>query len=271
MWRNRVMQPSRYSLAPFKVNNMSLLTTLNPTQSAFDTLVRRPSLEVFFDAIASPRTLTTSNQVQQWNDISGNNNHALKVATDPMPTYVASKDGFPSIYSDGQAGRKLDFNHSVTVNDPFTAIALFLGDNSISDPSTGSSLNVVFAFGGADASNNSVALRQSRDNLRDLSFVGYGGGSQLDDSPYNSFETFAISYDTIKVKMHYGNILESGSNYNAAATRVMGTGRLFNESPQNSSRTGIGWLRCMLLYKEALSDTTRNQITLALKQRYGAV
>jgi hypothetical protein len=43
----------------------------------------------------------------------------------------------------------------------------------------------------------------------------------------------------------------------------------YNEDPESSSRTGIGWFRSLLLYKEALDDDTRNSITNAMKARYG--
>jgi len=246
---------------------MSLLTSL--TGDSFHRLVRRPSLQVYFDAMDSPITRDGSNNVSQWGDLSGNGNHALRVGSDDMPIYIADKDGFPAIYSDGTSGRKLDFSHNISNSDPLTVIALFLGDPAVTDPTTGSSLNVIFAFGGADASDNSVSLRQLGTDAQDLSFVGYGGGSTLDDGPYTDFESFAITYNGTNVLCHYGEILESDSDFAASSTRVLGDGRLFNEDPESSSRTGIGWFRSLLLYKEALDDDTRNSITNAMKARYG--
>ncbi|MDG1287032.1 MAG: hypothetical protein P8P30_05640 [Rickettsiales bacterium] len=247
---------------------MSLLTTLTSSGNAFTELVSRPSLEVYFDAIDSPITKDGSGDISQWSDLSGNGNHALQVGSDPMPTYVADKDGYPAIYSNGDTGRKLDFTHSVTQNDPFTVIALFRGDAVTLDPTTGSSLNVVFAFGGADTSDNSVALRQDRTNAQNFSFVAYSKGSILDGNPYAAFESFAITYDQEDVSVHYGDTLEGGGGA-AGATRVFGKGCLFNEQPSHSARTGIGWFRSLLLSKEALSDTDRNTIITAMKARYG--
>lgn len=247
---------------------MSLLTTLNRSDS-LASLIYRPSLEVYLDAIESPFTLDGSNHIERWDDLSGKENHAQQVGTDAMPVYVADKDGYPAIYSNGDTGRKLDFTHSITNNDPFTVIGVFLADDSVTDPSTGSSLNVIFAFGGADGNDDSIALRQLRTDLQNLSFVGYGGGSTLDDSPFTDFESYSISYDGADVTMHYGETQESGSGYAAGSTRVFGDGRLFNESPENTARTGIGWLRSLLLFKEALSDADRNLITNGLKVRYG--
>lgn len=249
---------------------MSLFTSLASGDN-FARLIARPTLEVYFDAIDSPAMLDGSNNVSQWNDLSGNNNHALQVGSDNMPIYVADKDGFPAIYSDGTAGRKLDFSHSITNNDPLTVIALFLADSNVTDPSTGSSLNVIIAFGGANAGDNSIALRQLSGDSEDLSFVGYGGGSALNHSPYSTFETYAITYDGSDVFCHYGETLESDSGYSAGATRVLGDGRFFNENPENTARTGIGWVRSLLLFKEALDDDTRNIITHAMKARYGII
>lgn len=246
---------------------MSLLTTL--ACHDFAKLIRIPSLEVYFDAIASPLTVDGSGNISQWNDISGKGNHAQQVGSDPMPLYVADKDGYPAVYSDGAVGTKLDFSHGVGNNDDLTVIALFLGDNSVSDPSTGSSLNVVFAFGGADSGDNSVCLRHSRDDAREMSFVAYGDGSVLDGSPFADFEAYSIVYDGSNTYAYYGETLESDSGDAASSTRVFGNGRLFNEDPASSSRTGIGWLRCLLLFKEALSDDHRNAIIAGLKARYG--
>ncbi|GEM_PF-4417770 len=248
---------------------MSLLTTLaSYGGNAFTQFVLRPSLEVYLDAIDSPITKDASDNVSQWNDLSGKGNHALQVGSNPMPVYQADKDGYPAIYSNGDTGRKLDFTHGITNDDPFTVMALFLGDDTAADPSTGSSLNVVFAFGGAETSDKSVALRQLRSDAQNFSFVAYGKGSTLDGSPYTGFETFAITYDQADVKVHYGTTLEGGGGA-ASATRVLGNGRLFNEDPAHSSRTGIGWLRSFLLFKEVLSDADRNAIVIALKARYG--
>ena len=243
---------------------MSLLTTLTGTR--FADLIARPSLEVYLDAIDSPIITDGSDNISQWSDLSGKGNHALQVGSDAMPVLV-EKDGFPAIYSDGAAGRKLGFTHSVTNSDDFTAIGLFLGDESVSDPSTGSSLNVAFAFGGADTADNSVALRQLRTDAGELSFVAYGLGSGLDGSPYRAFESFSFTCDGADIKVHYGETLESGSG-TAGGTHVFGDGRLFNENPASSSRTGIGWFHSFLLFKEALSDVQRNKIISAMKARY---
>ena len=249
---------------------MSLFTQL-ASGNGFASLIQRPSLEVYLDAIDSPMTTDGSDNVSQWNDLSGKGNHAQQVGTDAMPTYVADKDGFPAIYSDGTTGRKLGFSHNISNNDEVTVMALFLGDDAVTDPSTGSSLNVIFAFGGADTADNSISLRQLSSDAESLSFVGYGGGSSLDGNPYSQFETFSMAYDGTDVLVHYGETLEAGSDYAASSTRVFGDGRLFNEDPENTARTGVGWLRCLLLFKEALDDATRNQITNAMKARYGIV
>jgi hypothetical protein len=248
---------------------MSLLTTLHAGDSFFP-LINRPSLELWLDAIASPIQRDGSNAVSRWEDISGNGNHAVQNGSDPMPEWIANKNGFPAIYSDGTTGQKLDFTHSVTENDPFTVLALFEGDSTISDPSKGSSLNVIFAFGGADLSDNSVALRQLRDDPINMSYVAYSNGSTLDGSPFGGAEIFSITYDGSNVAVHYGATEEPDSGA-AASTRIFGNGRLFNEIPENTARTAIGWMRSILLFKEALSDADRNQIISALKQRYGIV
>ena len=247
---------------------MSLFTSLTVRDNYLN-LIKRPSLEVCLDAIDSPNTRDANNNVTLWSDISGNGNHAQQVGSDAMPVYVANKDGFPAIYSDGTTGRKLDFSHNVTNNDALTVIALFQPDSSITDPSTGSSLNVVFAFGGADSGDDSMALRQLSSNVENLSFVGYGGGSSLNGNPYSNFEAFSITFDGTNILCHYGETLETDSDYAASSTRILGNGRLFNENPENTARTGIGWLRSVVLYKEALDDETRNAIINAMKSRYG--
>ncbi len=249
---------------------MSLITSLAKGDH-FASLIQRPSLEVYLDAIASPITSDSSNNISQWDDLSGNGNHAQQVGSDAMPTFVADKDGFPAIYSNGDAGRKLEFSHSVTGSDAFTVIALFHADNTVVDPSSGSSLNVIFAFGGSDSGDNSVSLRQLRTDAENLSFVGYGGGSTLDGGPFSDFEAFSITYNNSNILVHYGETLETGSDYAASSTRLFGNGRLFNESPENTARTGIGWLRSLLLFKEALDDETRNSITQSMKARYGII
>ena len=246
---------------------MSLLTTLQRAHAS-EGLIYRSSLEAYFDAINSPVTADGSGNVSQWNDLSGKNQHAQQVGSDPTPMLVASKDGYPALYSDGALGRKLDFTHGVTDSDPFTVIALFLGDDTITDPTTGSSFNVAFSFGGADTNDNSVALRQLRDDTHTYSFVFYGDGSTLDGSPFDAFESFSFTYDGTNTYVHYGETEEPGSGDAASATRSLLNGRLFNENPENTARTGIGWFRCFALYKEALGTADRNQIISAMKHKY---
>lgn len=246
---------------------LSMMAGSDPLAS----LIYRPSLEVYLDAIASPITKDGSNNVTVWGDLSGKGHHAQQSGSDPVPVYVANKNGYPAIYSDGATGRKLDFSHGVTNNDPFTVIALFLGDTAVSDPSTGSSLNIAYAFGGGDASDNSVAMRQLRTAANDMNFVAYGSGSGLNGGPFSNFEAFTIAYNGTNTYCYYGATQDPDSGVAAGSTRVFGIGRLFNQNPESSSRTGIGWLRSLLLFKEMLPDTLRNTIVTAMKARYGIV
>lgn len=85
-----------------------------------------PGLALWLDA-QDPSTLVKdgSNRVSQWNDKSGNANHAVQVTGGLQPLYVASAiNGFPSIqFRDDGSAKLISAADSVSLN--YTAFSLF--------------------------------------------------------------------------------------------------------------------------------------------------
>lgn len=195
-----------------------------------------------FDAAQSGTVLNGAN-VEQWNDISGNNNHALKSGSNPVPTKV-TKDGHPALYSIGAGNTMLDFTNPLATATPFTVFCRVKVDTATADPTTGSSLNTVMAFASASSAQASMTLNAQRDNAADFSFAVHGTGSTADNDPFTDWFTCVLGFDGTKIYAYFNGVADGSSDTNAVVPLVSHLGgRLFNDLNAPANRAFIGWAR----------------------------
>ncbi len=224
-----------------------------------------PNLQLWLDASDTYGIIKDgSNKVSQWLDKSGNNNHATQNDIAKQPTYTSSGiNGKPALQSDGN-NRRLNFNHSLTVGDPFTIFTVLKADIITPDPSTGSSINVVLAFGDSTSNVSAFAIRQKRISPDRLRVTSYGGGgvfhSGNDDAVLSS-----VTFDGSTLKSYKNGVLATSSTANQTGMAISG-GYLFNDST-SGARAFLGWVSDVLIYAGALSEDQRNQAEQYLIQK----
>jgi len=224
-----------------------------------------PNQHLMLDA-ADARTIIKdgSGKVSQWLDKSGLNNHAIQADTAKQPTYVTNGiNGKPALQSDGN-DRILNFNHPITVGDPFTIFMVLKADVITADTTTGSALNVAMAFGDATSGESVFAIRQTRTTPDILRSTAYNGGAIFNSGNDNTVLSTTL-YDGTNVETYKNGSLVDSDIAISVGMEITG-GYLFNDNT-SGQRSFLGWISDVLIYAGALSDEQRSQVEQFLIQK----
>lgn len=224
-----------------------------------------PNLELWLDSADAPTIVKDgSNKVSQWQDKSGNNNHAIQTDIAKQPTYTSNGiNGKPAMRGDGN-NRRMDFTHSLTVGDPFTIFIVLKADIITPDPTTGSALNVAMAFGDATSGESVFAIRQTRSAPDSLRTTAYNGGGIFNSGNDNAVLSTTL-YDGINVETYKNGSLVDSDIADSTGMLLTG-GYLFNDDT-SGSRSFIGWISDVLIYAGSLGDEERSQVEQYLIQK----
>lgn len=212
-----------------------------------------PNLAVWLDAISSPMTVDGSNRVSQWNDLSGNVNHATWGILAGQPTYSATVfNSLPGV--DFSAGTKsLVFTAAIAAG----AKSIYLGisggnaDNGI--------LGLAGGFSGLITYNNPPYLFQWYKN-------GFKAWTQATQAP-NALTLITDDANSSSGKAMYQN--------GSALTELLGNtgwGVDFDTIGNNGANTSyprfVGKLAWLVVYTEAHDATTQAQVETYFRNKW---
>ncbi|WP_299393299.1 LamG-like jellyroll fold domain-containing protein [Pelagibius sp.] len=232
---------------------------------AFDPIVDVSGCVLWYDADdLATITKDGSDIVQQWDDKSGDNNHASQSSASQRPLYVASGiGGLPSIQFDG-SNDELDYDAptGISGSQNRTVFVVFQNDDVLAD-------HGVLSFG-------DNATRQSF-HLVSRSTDRWGVG--LWDDDYDSTTLVPGTSARVGAAKLDGTTLGDitlyldGTAESASGAAVVNTDSGFGAIPRVGSTHGVsnhdGLISEVLIYNTALSDADRQSVEGYLAHKWG--
>ena len=227
-------------------------------------------VKVWFDASdVTSLLLDKSNNVSQWQDKSGFENHALQSDITQQPVYIRNGiNNKPALYSDGKS-RVLNFTHPIKLGDYYSIFVVLKADVSKADPTPESALNAALAFGSATSASSAFAIRQTRDTPDVLRTTAYRGGGIFNNGNSDAVLCSAI-YDGNNLETYKNGTLIDKDAVLRADESITG-GYIFNDNTSSAQRSFMGWISDILIFDSVLSAADRKLVEGCLIQKQGII
>lgn len=240
-----------------KLNQNEIDTTANPLINHYD-----PTL-------LSSVTLNGTT-ISQLSDLSPQEDHAVQATTAKQPTYVEDyfAPGVAAVYSTGADGMRLTAPTELDVDEPFIMMAVGRADhaNEGNDPTTGSSLNAMFATNDATSANSGFAIRQNRDDLDKIQGVAYSIGGTLKDPALNEHFVVCIVHDGTNIQTYYNGVQKHDA---AAVNTTVVIDEINYGSDGTDSRSWMGWIGEAFVIQATPIEAQRVLLEQYLANKFG--
>lgn len=244
---------------------------LRPRASGFDPK-SISGLAGWWDASVASSVSLNSGEVQQWDDLSGNNRHALQSVANNQPTYRTSvRNGKNAIEFNGST----DFLRgawplTITAQSVFAVVAMSSAQNwgrpftqtTTADGTTTGTMNPDFAITG-----HYVPILRNSTNAQ---WGSYNAGSVRAAVNF-TYDAWGV-WSSIHTGAQISNRLDNGTASTYSTTTL---NTVFNTFMIGANGGAVvnqflgGYVGEVLVYTQAVSDAGRNRISAYLKAKWG--
>lgn len=226
------------------------------------------NLLVWFDA-KDVLTITkdVNNQVSEWKDKSGNDDHAVQTTLGRQVEYrellSTYQQGGPGIYCDGGYNKVMTFNLDLLTTDLYTLFVVCEADSGITDPTAIPVANGIICGSTVNNSDSFIGIRQTSATPDELRTVAQAEGyTQLTG---NNQALIGYTWDGTYVETYYNGVSVEKATA-SVTTQTVEDGYIFSDSSEE--RAFIGTIYEVVLYKSVLTAEELTSIQDYLKCKW---